>query len=314
MKPIIRTDQNPSVIVPQPREGLKTTKWLPVVLFMGSLLAGWRPLFTTLRLAAENAEYTHILLILPVSLALIAARWKSARNLPATKTNVAAFVMSISAATAVASLLLAVRIAPDIRLSLNMLALITWWIGTFVLCFGSAAARMLAFPLCFLYCMVPAPGFVLDELINLLQNSSAFCAELLFGVAGVPVVRDQLLLSIPGLTIEVAKECSSIRSSLMLLVTTMVLAQLYLRSPIRKAVVIAIAVPLSVAKNGLRIFVLAMLGTLVNPGFLYGRLHHQGGIVFFLVSLLLIFLVLWVLERVEKNRAGNAPLRATASS
>jgi exosortase len=300
--------------VQQAREGVKTTKWLAMALFIGSLLAAWRPLFTTLRLAAENAEYTHILLILPVSLALIAAGWKSTRNLPAAKINFALFVLGISAVTAVASFLLVGRIAPDTRLSLNMLALITWWIGTFVLCFGSAASRMLAFPLCFLYCMVPAPGFVLDELINLLQNGSAFCAELLFGVAGVPVVRDQLLLSIPGLTIEVAKECSSIRSSLMLLVTTMVLAQLYLRSPIRKAAVIAIAVPLSVAKNGLRIFVLAMLGTRVNPGFLYGRLHHQGGIVFFVVSLLLIFLVLWVLERGEGNRAGNAPLRATASS
>ena len=82
---------------------------------------------------------------------------------------------------------------------------------------------------------------------------------------GVPVTQDGLFLTIPGLTLMVAEECSSIRSSSMLLVTTMVLAQLLLRSTWRKALLIAIAVPLSVAKNGLRIFAIAMLGTRVDP-------------------------------------------------
>ena len=51
----------------------------------------------------------------------------------------------------------------------------------------------------------------------------------------------------------------------MLLVTTMVLAQVLLRSAWRKAVVIAVAVPLSVAKNEIIIFTISMLGTRVDP-------------------------------------------------
>jgi len=94
---------------------------------------------------------------------------------------------------------------------------------------------------------------------------------------GLPVAEDRTLLTIPGLTVEVARECSSIRSSLMLVVTTMVLTQTLLRSAWKKALVIAIAIPLSVAKNGLRIFVLAMLATRVDRSYLTGRLHHQGG-------------------------------------
>jgi exosortase/archaeosortase family protein len=107
------------------------------------------------------------------------------------------------------------------------------------------------------------------------------------------------MLSIPGLTLEVAKECSSIRSSLMLVVTTMVLAQLLLRSAWRKTLVVAVAVPLSVVKNGLRIFTIAMLGTRVDPGFLTGNLHHHGGVVFFLIALAGIFLLIWALRRAE---------------
>jgi exosortase/archaeosortase family protein len=67
------------------------------------------------------------------------------------------------------------------------------------------------------------------------------------------------MLSIPGLEIEVARECSSIRSSLMLFVTAMVLAHLFLRSWWRKALVAAAVIPLSVAKNGLRIFTIVEL-------------------------------------------------------
>ena len=80
---------------------------------------------------------------------------------------------------------------------------------------------------------------------------------------------------------------------------SIVLAQLLLRSSWRKALVVGIAIPLSVAKNGLRIFTIAMLGTRVDPGYLTGRLHHQGGILFFLIALLGIFAILAICLRAE---------------
>ena len=55
---------------------------------------------------------------------------------------------------------------------------------------------------------------------------------------------------------------------------------------------IALAVPLSVAKNGLRIFVFAMLATRVDRTYLTGRLHHRGGIIYFLIALAVIFLLI----------------------
>jgi exosortase len=131
-------------------------------------------------------------------------------------------------------------------------------------------------------------------------------------VAGVPVTQDGIMLSIPGLDIEVAHECSSIRSSLMLIVTTMVLAHLFLHSWWRKALLIAAAIPLSVVKNGLRIFVIAELGTRVDPGYLDGRLHHQGGIVFFGTSLVAVIVLVSILKRTEMTRPkalGSSAMR-----
>ncbi len=201
-------------------------------------------------------------------------------------------------------------LSPDERLAANMLALVVWWIAAFILCFGLRAFRRVRFPLCFLFWLVPFPDFVLNPIVNLLQQGSAAAAHLLFVAARVPVEQHGILVHIPGLTVEVAQECSSIRSSSMLIVTTMVLAQLLLRSPWRKALIILVAIPLSVAKNGLRIFTIAMLATRVDPSFLTGRLHRKGGIVFFLIALAVTFLLLWILRRGEKAGEGNTLGRA----
>ena len=275
-------------------------------LFLASMVVGWHPLLSTLTLAVRSDENTHILLILPISLAFICAEWKSVRVFAASKTGYGLVVLCAAGLLATLSRLHNTWMTADLRLSIEMLALVSGWIGSFALCFGTRVCRVLLFPLGFLFCMVPLPAFALDGIVRYLQQGSVFAARSLFAVTGIPVVQNGFLLTIPGLTLEVAKECSSIRSSLLLLITTLVLAQLLLRSPTNKAFVVALAVPLSVAKNGLRIFIIALLGTRVSPGFLTGKLHRQGGIVFFVVSLLAIFLVVRVLECGE-NRATPRP-------
>jgi exosortase len=264
-----------------------------------SLLVGWRPLVDTFTLALQNSAYTHILLILPISAALISLEWRSLRPMvaPNVRTGSALLAMAVLVAGFVSGW--SASLPSDVQLSIRMFALVLAWIGAFVLCFGSRVSRSVLFPLCFLFGLVPFPQLALNEIVRLLQQGSAWAAYVLFAAVGVPVAQNGVLLTIPGLTVEVAQECSSIRSSSMLLVTTMVLAQLLLRSPWRKALVIAIAVPLSVAKNGLRIFTIAMLATRVDPGYLTGRLHHEGGIVFFMMALIGVFVLLWILRRGE---------------
>ena len=271
-----------------------------------SLAIWWRALTFTFALALRDDKYTHILLILPVSLALIFVDWESQE--PSTVVG-----LSIGSGLLVASVLGtvvvrsgAISLQPDDQLSVMMLALVVWWIGAFIFAFGTLAFRRALFPLGFLLWLVPLPDSLLSPIIRLLQEGSAISARVLFAAVGIPVAQDGTQLSIPGLTMEVARECSSIRSSLMLVVTTMVIAQTLLRTTWRKAVVIALAIPLSVAKNGLRIFVLAMLATHVDRSFLTGRLHHQGGIIYFLIALAVISLLIWVARSSEERRSSSA--------
>ena len=270
-----------------------------VLLWAISLVGGWRPLVDTFALSWRDDEYTHILLILPVSAALIFLEWRRLRTMVALNVRVGAAFLAIAVLIACSALVWSASLPSDVQLSIGMLALVLSWIGIFVLCVGSRASRLVLFTLCFLLGLVPLPRLFLNAIIALLQNGSAWGARVLFEAFSVPVSQNGILLTIPGLTVKVAQECSSIRSSSMLLITTMVLAQLLLRSPWRKALLIGLAIPLSVAKNALRIFTIAMLGTRVDAGYLTGRLHHQGGIVFFAIVLSVVFILLFILRRGE---------------
>jgi exosortase/archaeosortase family protein len=55
--------------------------------------------------------------------------------------------------------------------------------------------------------------------------------------------------------------------------------------------------PLTIVKNGVRIVSLSLLALHVNAGFLAGQLHHEGGIVFFLMALAIIAPVFVVVRR-----------------
>jgi exosortase len=264
-----------------------------------SVALWWQPLAFTLKLALRSDAHTHILLILPLSIALI---WFERKRTPATSTSgrwlgwilvsTALFVRGVTAWDIG-------RLSVGSNLSLSMFALVVWWIGSVILRFGVPMFRSLLFPLCCLFLVVPIPDHLLEWITESLQNQSAVSAEILFRATKVPVTRDGTLLSIPGLNIEVAPECSSIRSSTMLFVMVLVLAHLFLRSSWRQVVLVLTAIPLSVAKNAVRIFTIAELATRVDPAYLHGRLHRQGGIIFLVLALGLELLLLWSLRRSE---------------
>jgi exosortase len=189
-------------------------------------------------------------------------------------------------------------------LSVETFSLLLVWAGAFLLCYGFVALRKAAFPLLFLLLMVPLPDVVLDRVIHALQEGSTEITYLIFQAVGIPVLRDGFLLSVPGVTIEVAKECSSIRSSVAVFITCLLAAHLYLRTGWKMFLLAILSFPLSILKNGVRIATLTLLGIYVDPGFLKGRLHRDGGFVFFFLALLLLWPVFLWLEKSDKPHSS----------
>jgi exosortase len=165
-------------------------------------------------------------------------------------------------------------------------------IGGFLLVYGPAAFRAALFPLLFLAFMIPIPGAVLDGTVWLLRTGSTHAVSGLFELTGTPYYREGFVFSLPSVVIEIAEECSGIRSSIALVLTALLAGDLYLDRGWKKAVLVMATLPLTILKNGIRIATLTLLSIHVDPSFLTGQLHHDGGIVFFLMTLALLAPVL----------------------
>jgi exosortase len=192
------------------------------------------------------------------------------------------------------------------QLSVYILALILIWTAGFAFLFGRQTLRNARFPFAFLLLAIPIPDFILDRLIYVLQKGSTEVAAVLFDWSGVPVLRDGFVFHLAHVNIEVARECSGIRSSLALLILAILVAHFYLDTFWKQAILVIAGLFVMILKNGVRIVTLTLLATYVNPGFLYGRLHRQGGVVFFLLGLLLLVPLLLLLERSERKLPKQA--------
>jgi len=196
------------------------------------------------------------------------------------------------------------RGSSNLRLSSFILALVMVWISGFLLLFGKAASRAASFPLLFLLLMVPLPQSLLNRTVYMLQTGSAWITGAFFDLFGVPAFREGFVFHLPGVNIEVTQECSGIRSSMVLLILALIVAHFYLVTFWKKGLFVIFGLFIMVLKNGIRIATLTLLAMYVDPSFLTGRLHHQGGIVFFLVGLVLLLPVLWLLQRGEYPKSG----------
>ena len=127
----------------------------------------------------------------------------------------------------------------DLRLSGYVLSLLLFWVSGFAMLFGKNASKAGYFPLSFLFLMVPLPNFVLGHVIYLLQAGSAWITGVFFDLLGVPSLREGFVFHLARINIEIAKECSGIRSSMALVILALVVAHFRLKSFWRQSLFVA---------------------------------------------------------------------------
>jgi exosortase C (VPDSG-CTERM-specific) len=168
--------------------------------------------------------------------------------------------------------------------------------------------RAAAFPLAYLIFMVPMPDAMADALESASKYASAEVANALFHLSGTPFLREGLVFQLPNITIEVAQECSGIRSSWVLLMTSILAANLFLKTPWRRLALVAFVIPLAILRNGFRILVIGLLCVNVGPQMIHSVIHRRGGPLFFALSLVpLLLLLVWL----HRGEARTKPVKST---
>lgn len=186
-------------------------------------------------------------------------------------------------------------------LALSMYALVMLLAACATHLLGRNSLRQLAFPLGFLVFLAPFPVAVETGFETLLQHGSSWTAHRFFDVARMPVFRDGTFFQLPGFSMQVAPECSGIRSTLALFLTSLVAGQMFLRSPWRRTVLAAVVLPIALVRNGFRVFVIGELCVQVGPHMIHSWIHRHGGPVFFALSLIPFSLILFYLYKTDRR-------------
>ena len=199
---------------------------------------------------------------------------------------------------------------PAFSLSASILSFLCFLAAGVFVFLGQRWMKAAAFPLGFLLFMTPLPGPVVQWLENASKLASADCASFFLHLTGIPVLRDGTIFQLPGIVIEVAQECSGIRSSWVLLIASILASYLFLRRPKNRLILVLVAIPLGVIRNGFRITVIGLLCVRYGPQMIHSAVHRRGGPAFFVLSLIPLIAVMWMLKRNEdrlraKMKAGG---------
>ena len=157
---------------------------------------------------------------------------------------------------------------------------------------------------------VPLPELIRSAIALPLQYRASELGTSLLEWRKVPVLLSGNIIQLPGHRLFVTEACSGLRSLTALLSLGVLMGGLWLRTPVGRVLLIAIAIPIAVVINGIRVFLTGFLVYFVDPALGEGFMHLTEGWLLFVVSLILVGLVAWVVTRVEGtlNRpdAGDA--------
>jgi len=278
----------------------KRTVWFALY-SVGVVGANFAAFSALARFALDNPTASHVLAIPLVSLVLVYGNRESTFAVIRPSPWLGGAVMLSGLLLAIAARV--VPLSGTSPLSAAAAGIVLLWIGGFLLCSGVEAARAAMFPLGFLVFMVPLPAPILNAVTTFLKVGSAEAVDKLFALTGTPFHRQGFVFALPDVVIEIADECSGIRSSMALLLTSLLAGYRFLNSTWAKVLLVLVIVPITILKNAVRIVTLSLLSIHVDPSFLTGQLHHEGGMAFFVLALVLFAPFFVLLRQYESLRA-----------
>jgi exosortase len=179
--------------------------------------------------------------------------------------------------------------------------------GLTVFVWGFGQLRRWWLPATLLALSIPIPALVTNALALPLQFQASRMGATLLEWRDVPVRLAGNVIQLPGRQLFVTEACSGLRSLTALLSLGVLVGGLWLRSVPGRAVLIALAIPVAIAVNAVRVFMTGFLVYFVDPQLGEGFMHLTEGWLLFLVAFLILGAAAWVAASIEGRwRARSA--------
>lgn len=178
------------------------------------------------------------------------------------------------------------------------LALVVSLIAAVWACLGTQMLKCTAFPLFFLFFMIPVPDTLLSMVAFPLQLVATKISADMIQMCQIPVYREGNMLYFVQTQLEVAEACSGIRSIMSLSILSVVFAYISTGNWWRKAALILSAIPVALVANILRVTATGILAHFFGDQVARGFLHEFSGLVVFFFGMVIIFGIYVLLNRI----------------
>lgn len=170
--------------------------------------------------------------------------------------------------------------------------------GLVLLLLGKQAFRILAFPLLFLFLMVPLPQSLVNVVAFPLQLTAADWAVQFLYLLRIPALREGNIIHLPETQLFVAEACSGLRSLMALITLAIVFAYFFRRSWAQRIVIVASAIPIAIVVNAGRVAATGILTYHFGQKAAEGVIHELQGMITFGGAFLLLLAEAWLLSKI----------------
>lgn len=244
-----------------------------------------------------DGNYSHGFLIIPIAIYFV---WERREKLAAATPEPAWFglvVLAFGIATLLAGLW-------GSELFLSRVALIPVIAGIVLFVLGWKHLRILAFPLAFLFLMIPIPAIIFNQIAFPLQLLASRAGAWAISAVGIPVLREGNLLVLAHTTLEVAEACSGIRSLVSLITLGIVYGYFMDSRTWVRALIVASAIPVAIVANAARVAGTGMMAQWIGPEAADGFFHEFSGWIVFLFAFVMILIIQRLITRLAPMPFG----------
>jgi exosortase len=169
-------------------------------------------------------------------------------------------------------------------------------IGLVLLLLGRAAFRVLAFPLLFLFLMIPLPQSLANVITFPLQLVATDLAVKALYLLHVPALREGNIIHLANAPLMVAEACSGLRSVMALGTLGVVFAYFFRKNLAERLILVASTLPIAILVNAFRVMLTGILTYRFGEEAAAGVIHQTEGFFTFGIELALLMLEAWLLQ------------------